>query len=112
MKVIINETNEDLNFLIKNTIPTFSLVFGGKITAYGGGNDDTLNTVKAGAGTIYIQDGTGINLLNRLWVIGDTDESGQDQTQTFISGETADDFHYDIISLKGTLLLRLPFTGV
>jgi hypothetical protein len=52
MKVIINETNEDLNFLIKNTIPTFSLVFGGKITAYGGGNDDTLNTVKAGAGTI------------------------------------------------------------
>lgn len=104
MKVIINETN-DLNIWSKNIIHTFSLVFGGKITAYGGGNDDTLNTVKAGAGTIYIQDGTGINLLNRLWVIGDTDESGLDQTQTYISGETTDDFHYDIISLKGTLFL-------
>lgn len=86
-------------FLI--SVYLFSLDFDGTITAYGGGNDDTLNTVKAGAGTIYINDGTGINEKDRLWVIGNTDESGQDETQTWISGGT-NDFYYHIISLKGT----------
>ncbi|VDI26438.1 Hypothetical predicted protein [Mytilus galloprovincialis] len=80
---------------------TQSFDFDGTITAYGGGNDDNLNTVKAGAGTIYIQDGTGNSLMNRLWIIGDTESSVQKQTHTLISGTTSDDFYYNVLSLKG-----------
>jgi hypothetical protein len=54
----------------------FSLDFDGTITAYGGGNGDDLNTIKAGPGTIYIQDGKGNSLMKRLWIIGNTEDPG------------------------------------
>lgn len=79
----------------------FSFDFDGTLTAYGGGNGDDLNRIKAGPGTIYIQDGTGNSLMKRLWIIGNTEDPVQKQTHTLISGTTSDDFYYNVLSLKG-----------
>lgn len=99
-------------FIISTTFCVYSFDFDGTITAYGGGNDDNLNTVKAGAGTIYIQDGTGNSLMNRLWIIGDTESSVQKQTHTLISGTTSDDFYYNVLSLKGRKKLIVSFRSI
>ena len=68
------------------------------MTAYGAGNDDTLNTVKAGPGTIYVEEGR----KKYLTVSGDTDSSVQEQTYTYISGEK-DEFVYDGLTLDGNM---------
>ena len=70
--------------------------FSGKMSAYGAGNDDTLNTVKAGPGTIFLKEGN--QLL--LTVSGDTDSSVQNQTYAYITGE-ANEYTYDQLTLDG-----------
>ena len=74
----------------------FSNAFSGKMSVYGAGNDDTLNTFKAGPGTIFLQEGK--QLL--LTVSGDTDSSIQNQTYAYISGEDGE-FSYDLLTLDG-----------
>ena len=66
------------------------------MSVYGAGNDDTLNTFKAGPGTIFLQEGK--QLL--LTVSGDTDSSIQNQTYAYISGEDGE-FSYDLLTLDG-----------
>ena len=74
-------------------------VFEGKITAYGAGNDDDLNTFKAGPGTVYIKEGGNKQYLT---ISGDTDSSIQKQTKTYISGTGEDkQFSYDKLTLQG-----------
>lgn len=41
--------------------------------------------------------------MNRLWIIGNTESPIQKQTHARISGTTADDFYYNLLSLKGIL---------
>ena len=69
------------------------------MSVYGAGNDDTLNTFKAGPGTIFLQEGK--QLL--LSVSGDTDSSIQNQTYAYISGADGEDgeFSYDLLTLDG-----------
>ena len=74
-------------------------MFDGKLTAFGAGNDDDLNTFKAGPGTIYIKEG---GIKKYLIISGDTDSSIQKQTKTYISGED-DEFAYDKLTLEGTV---------
>ncbi|KAK3576663.1 hypothetical protein CHS0354_004948 [Potamilus streckersoni] len=77
--------------------------FTGTLTAYGGGNDDNLNTVKAGPGTVYIQKGADVLSVpeQHLIITGDTTDPVQKQTRTQISGTTRKDFQYDFLTLKG-----------
>ena len=82
-------------FLHRNT-------FSGKMSAYGASNDDTLNTVKAGPGTIFLKEGN--QLL--LTVSGDTDSSVQKQTYTYISGDT-NQFTYDKLVLDGNININV-----
>ena len=70
--------------------------FNGEMTTYGAGNDDNLNTVKAGPGTIYVKE----DKKRYLTVSGDTDSSVQKQTKTYISGG-ANEFTYDKLTLDG-----------
>ena len=71
--------------------------FNGEITAYGAGNDDNLNTFKAGPGTVYIKEG---GKKQYLTIRGDTDSSIQKQTKTYISGGD-NEFAYDKLTLEG-----------
>lgn len=83
----------------------FSNTFSGQLSAYGAGNDDTLNSVKAGPGTIYIKEGN----KHYLIVSGDTDSSVQNQTKTYISGGD-DEFTYDQLTLDGNdLFLKTDY---
>lgn len=66
------------------------------MTAYGAGNDDTLNTYKAGPGTVFLMEGNKLYLT----ISGDTDSSIQNQTKTYISGGD-DEFSYDQLTLDG-----------
>ncbi|WAR26297.1 TENX-like protein [Mya arenaria] len=76
--------------------------FSGEITAYGAGNDDNLNTVKAGPGTTYIRTGKSPKLVHSLTIIGDVDSSIQNQTYTYIDGdEASSEFTYDLLTLSG-----------
>ena len=79
--------------------------FNGKLSAYGAGNDVTLEAVKAGPGTIFLKEGKQFHLR----VHGDTDSSVQQQTSTYISGED-DEFAYDQLTLDGNIIyLRNEF---
>ena len=76
--------------------------FDGAITAYGGGNDNNTNTVKAGPGTVYIEHGrTESNPQNKLLIEGDTVWYMQRQTRTQITGDATTDFDYDHIRITG-----------
>ena len=84
-----------------HSIIFFRNTFSGQMTAYGAGNDDTLNGYKAGPGTIFIKEGNN----QYLTVSGNTDSSVQNQTYTYISGET-DEFTYDQLTLDGNCSIQ------
>ena len=85
-----------LIFSSKSFIFLFRNDFSGQMTAYGAGNDDTLNTYKAGPGTIYIKEGN----KQYLTISGDTDSSIQNQTKTDITGGD-NEFTYNQLTLNG-----------
>lgn len=68
--------------------------------AYGGGNDNNLNTVKAGPGTIYLLEGKAPKQVHALTVVGDADSPVQNQTKAYISGNTGE-FVYNLLTLSG-----------
>lgn len=72
--------------------------FPGSITAYGAGNSDNLNSVKAGAGTIYIKDNTRGVPNEKLIIAGNTVDPLQRQTRTMITGSQ---FQFAEVTLKG-----------
>lgn len=80
----------------------FSYQYNGDITAYGGGNDNNLNSVKAGPGTVYINYGENTIVKPKLLKVnGDTTDGNQQQTHTIVSGTKDSDFQYLQVSLKG-----------
>jgi len=76
--------------------------YSGVMTAYGAGNDNNLNTVKAGPGTIYQVQGKSPKEVHSLTIVGDVDSSVQNQTYTYISGVAANsEFNYHMLTLSG-----------
>ncbi|KAH3816433.1 hypothetical protein DPMN_117949 [Dreissena polymorpha] len=85
------------------------------MSAYGGGNGNNLQTVKAGPGTIYIKSGKSPKLVHKLSIVGDVDSSVQQQTKAYISGDASkSEFTYNILTLAGKLFLcpRIERSGV
>ena len=70
--------------------------------AYGAGNDNA-DSVKAGPGTIYVQEGREPKLVHKLTVAGNSNSNVQQQTYTYISGEDKH-FEYDLFKLTGKLV--------
>lgn len=68
--------------------------------AYGGGNDHDLLTVKAGPGTIYLLEGKSPKKVYSLVIVGNADSPIQDQTYTYISGNSGE-FDYNLLTLSG-----------
>jgi len=91
--LILNQLNECI-FLLSDT-------FAGVMTAFGAGNDATLNSAKAGPGTIYRLTGRSPQEIHTLTITGDTDSSMQAQTYTYISGASLAEFKYNNLVLSG-----------
>jgi hypothetical protein len=70
--------------------------------AYGAGNDHNVMTVKAGPGTIYLLEGKSPKEVFSLVIIGDADSPIQEQTYTYISGNTGE-FKYNLLTLSGNI---------
>lgn len=85
-------------------VKTFRFTYPGSITAYGAGNSDNMNSVKAGAGTIYIRDNTRGVPNEKLIITGNTIAPLQRQTRTLISGKH---FIYSEVTFKGTYFYEL-----
>jgi hypothetical protein len=83
-----------IEFCFRNT-------FTGTYTLYGSGNNDLLNSVKAGPGTLYTVTGKSPKLVHSLTIVGNVDNSVQNQTYTYISGQTVQDFTYNLLTLSG-----------
>ena len=77
--------------------------FPGDITAFG--SDDgtgVLTHIKAGPGTIYIQDGRSFSQPHtKLVIIGNTQRPQQKQTRTVISGSALDEFYFREVAIAG-----------
>lgn len=90
------------NFISRYTFP-------GSITAYGAGNSDNLNSVKAGAGTIYIKDNTRGVPNEKLIIAGNTPDPLQRQTRTMITGTR---FQFAEVTLKSMKFVPLWNTKI
>ncbi|KAL4230250.1 hypothetical protein ACF0H5_010636 [Mactra antiquata] len=73
----------------------------GDMTALGRGNDNNLDTVKAGPGTIYLHLGKEPTVIHSIIITGDVDSTVQKQTYTYINGSSQTDFIYDSMTLTG-----------
>ena len=71
----------------------------GKKKAYGGGNGNNLNTVKAGPGTIYMLEGKAPKEVHSITIAGDADSPVQQQTRAYISGNPGE-FEYDLMQIE------------
>lgn len=80
--------------------------FTGKLKAYGGGNDNNLNTVKAGPGTIYLLEGKAPKEVHSVIITGDADSPVQEQTKAYLSGN-AGEFVYSMLTLSGMLIYHM-----
>ena len=81
-----------------------SYAFNGDIIAYGANNDNPTNSIKGAPGTVYIRHDIyeqEESAPKVLWVLGDTEDSLQEQSSTMMSGIEEDDFVYDVVSLEG-----------
>ena len=86
--------------------------FNGDIVAYGANNDNPTNSIKGAPGTVYYRHDTfeqEESAPKVLWVLGDTEDSLQEQSETMLSGILEDDFVYDVVSLEG--MFKRSFWG-
>ena len=80
----------------------FRYTFAGLVTAYGQGNNNKFASIKAGPGTIYIEEGSDILAapLRHLVIKGNTNDLIQKQTKAR-SVENSSDVSYDTLNVTG-----------
>ena len=86
-----------------------SFGFLGTISAYGAGGGASYPHIRAGPGTIYINDKVlmGGASGHTLLVTGDLTDSSQEQTRTQLTGSGAADFDYDTVNITGWMWRQL-----
>lgn len=77
--------------------------FLGTITAFGSGGGVSFPHIRAGPGTVYINDNIlmGGSSKHTLLVSGDLVDGSQEQTYVQVTGSGANDFDYDVVNITG-----------